>query len=307
MAASRGALRSRGLPAVLAVIAAGLLAGAVPLVWAHSLGSPPALPRPAGAPPQVWTSGDSSSSNSTQSTFNATFSYGSFYADSLTVTASNTSATLVAMRTTLTTVSNSSMQGCARPCTASSEMFHASSSSSTTVTYLENFTANASVRENGTSVPALGLLNASVYLTAEYSEAVQGLALNGSAVTGSLVGSAEGRETFAFASPLGLVPWTVPQDGMWNGSGAYQATSQFQQNYTVTGIFSNLSAWTTTGGGSAPFASQDSPSAYAPSGAPPNASGAIPAPGYGYGFLGGLMGYCPSSNASGDPGTYGSD
>ncbi|MCI4367851.1 MAG: hypothetical protein L3K08_08870, partial [Thermoplasmata archaeon] len=73
MAPPRRWPRPGRLPALSALVAVVVLAAGVPLVLAHALSPAPASPHPGVAPPQTWSTLDSSSSNSSEATFNTTY------------------------------------------------------------------------------------------------------------------------------------------------------------------------------------------------------------------------------------------
>ncbi|HYK92634.1 MAG TPA: hypothetical protein VEY07_01150 [Thermoplasmata archaeon] len=105
-----------------------------------------------------------------------------------------------------------------------------------TDTGFANLTTAASVTENGSSVPAVGLLNASFENAANLSERMAFNVTHGP-FTGtmsaglSIAGAAHGSVQFTPA--LGLVPLNVTSGSHWNSSAAFLAAGGWSAKYSV--------------------------------------------------------------------------
>jgi hypothetical protein len=298
--------RRSTLLAVSALVSVGLIAGAIPLVW----GDPASIAPGTSAPPQTWSEGTASWSNASGSTFNATYSYSSYSGERLTVTATNTSSTVVEIETVITSSSQASASGCAPSCIAPTSQYQDTSETSVMETYFENFTSAAQVRWNGTNLSALGVLNVSEQLRGQSLSALNASSLTMTPVAGRVVGTSTGHNAYSFSPSFGLVPWTIPTNGTWNGTGVFDQTSSAQSNFTVSGVFTNLTGilgWQGPGGLVRPLLSHPLDGSGNTSSSPPYPS--PPPILYGSEDYGGFLTFCvpqntPSSGGNGSSGGY---
>jgi hypothetical protein len=290
MTAFRRGLRWGVVPLAGAVLLASLLA---PVVLTHgSLAGASAL-HVAASPPQEWTNSTRYVDNLSES-LNGSQLLGSFQ--------ENTSSVLIATNTTNTTVeleqlvveeSSSVVSYCVPSCSApTGSLVESEQGSSQGVGFL-NLTTTATVLENGTSLAALGVLNAS-----QWSHAASTFALNLTGnVSGPLVGPlGSGNPSGAsyqndtvsmiasFATPLGLVPWTPSGSTPWNSTAPYTAT--FSQNFSFNSTLPTIGVgWGGSGNGTSGNGSGRSPSP-SPTGPPPPFGVPVPYCGLGNGSTG---------------------
>lgn len=211
---------------VLGTAAAALLALLVlPGIVSPASAAPVAL---AGSNSQQWAYGAQKWVNVSENFGNATYEAKAFFGWQVVFTATNTSSTTVALEAQRTIVGSYFADLCAPNC-ASPTTGHGNLS---VVAWekdagFANLTSAASVYENGTAVPAVGLLNASAQVagnvTEQLSASLSSGLLNGSTASALYVSGA-GHDTITFAPALGLVPQNVSGGATWNASSDFAAS-----------------------------------------------------------------------------------
>ena len=120
-----------------------------------------------------------------------------------------------------------------------------------------NLTTTANVTENGSAVPALGLVNASAQSSAHLAESfvVSGTGPQGHSVSASGTLTVNGAAHMAvdFTPPLGLVPMNLTNGTHWNSTSAFTAQGGYSLafNWTRTAITGATSSGNGSQSGSA--------------------------------------------------------
>lgn len=211
--------------AVLGTVAAALLALLVlPGIVSPASAAPVAL---AGSNSQQWAYGAQKWVNVSGNFGNATYEAKAFFGWQVVFTATNTSATTVALEAQRTIVGSYFADLCAPTCSNPT-----SGHGNLSVVAWEkdagfaNLTTTASVYENGTAVAAVGLLNASAQVAGNVSEqlsvSVASGFFNGSTASALYVSGA-GHHDVTFSPALGLVPQNVSSGAQWNASSDFAA------------------------------------------------------------------------------------
>jgi hypothetical protein len=196
-----------------------------------------AAPVPLGvAPSQQWAYGAERWMNASQTLPNATYSVHAFFGWQVVVTATNTSATSVAIEAQRTVGASVVASFCAPNCGSPKVLGNMSLLAWERDTGFANFTTNASVTENGTSVAALGLLNASAESSGLINQSLS-LQLSMGNVTrsasSSLSAHGHSSASISFAPALGLIPWSVAPNATWNSSSAFTAQGAWSAFWTA--------------------------------------------------------------------------
>jgi hypothetical protein len=158
----------------------------------------------------------------------ATFGY------TVTIWDNNTSATTFELTILRTMGAAFSIQFCSPSCSSPTNWVNVSYRAWETTTGISNFTTQASVHENGTNVPAIGLLNSSVWVRANLTETYDAhLPVLGWSVdkTRYLSGNIVGRSSVTFAPALGLFPVSLTPGTSWDSTSAFEATGA--ANYSL--------------------------------------------------------------------------
>jgi len=247
--------RRLGLPvAVLLLLAAAV----VPLAWAAPGAPSSARPAFTAGVPQTWSSGTSQISNVTDTQFGSSFVDGYRSTTSLVVRATNLSATEVQFETWANSSGRSYTASCTPDCSSPTVSQTSVETSNSTDHLIEVFTSQATVRYNGSALPALGLLNASEQFGGAL--AVEAASTGPNATSGTVAMTRSGGGWIDFGSPgLGLVPWVLPNASYpaygtsapeaWNGTAAFTASLATAQNTTVSGIFTSAYGGSANGSG----------------------------------------------------------
>lgn len=259
---------------------AGLAAsGAFAVLIVAAMANPAAFAGPSNAArpsasigtPQVWAESASSGSNSSEQGLHASERASLFFADSLTVTATNTSTSTVLVETVATETGAFGLFACAPTCGQATGTLAVNETLSTDHVLFENLTNAASVEENGSSVSALGVLNAAESMSETTTLSLSARASDGNVTHLDASAVMTDLGSVSFASALGLAPWHLPSTfGLsWNDTSAYTANVTTTETTTESG---NLSAGLGPAG--------------AALGMPANASGGFGLPFEPTGFLG---------------------
>ena len=212
--------------ATWATVGVALLALLVaPALAAPASASPTAL---AGSNTQQWAYGAQKWVNVTENFGNATYDAHAFFGWQVIFTATNTSATTVALEAQRTLMGSYYAELCSPNCSNPSAVY-----GNLSVVGWErdagfaNLTTTASVYENGSAVPAVGLSNASAQISGNISEQLTArLAtsmFNGSTSSSLFVNGAAHHDV-SFSPSLGLVPQNVSSGDEWNSSAAFVAS-----------------------------------------------------------------------------------
>ncbi len=159
---------------------------------------------------------------------NATFGY------TVTIWDNNTSATTFELTILRTMGAAFSVQFCSPSCSSPTNWVNVSYRAWEDTNGISNFTTQGSVHENGTSVPAIALLNSSVWVRANLTETYNAhLPVLGWQVdkTRYLSGSIVGRSTVSFTPSLGLFPVSLTPGTSWDSTSAFNATGA--ANYSL--------------------------------------------------------------------------
>ncbi len=228
-------MRARRAVPVSAIAAGGLgllLLAALAAPMALHGATPAAQPAASGTP-QSWAASQSYGTNNSVDEFGAQESESEFDGSSVTVTATNTSASTVQVETNASATFRVTESLCAPSCAAPTRDLFVNFSETIAHRLVENLTSSATVDENGTAVPALGVTGASESLVVSVAEEFSGTEAGSAAAGGQITITDTGA--IAFSSPLGLVPWTLP-----NSTGyffpAWNSSAPFTVNVTITAV-----------------------------------------------------------------------
>ncbi|HZY71256.1 MAG TPA: hypothetical protein VFF67_09820 [Thermoplasmata archaeon] len=206
-------------------ILAGLVLTVFVPVGASALAEPGASPATA-SPTHQWAYGAEKWVNVSVTVPNATYSAQAFFGWHVVFTATNTSLTTVELEAQRTMVASFSATMCSPNCTHPS--FHGSMNvrGAEQDAGFTNLTALASVYENHTAVPALGVENASARSHATLTESYSAtITLGGASHTasGNFDAVANSSAAIEFSPALGLVPWNVAPGQSWSSTSAFTA------------------------------------------------------------------------------------
>ncbi|MGA8276387.1 MAG: hypothetical protein WB789_10615 [Thermoplasmata archaeon] len=213
------------------------LALAPALTGAASAASPSASPASAST---QWAYGGQGNATGTLHIDSSTISWNASFGWTVIFTATNTSSTTVQLEeqrtvgidlsTTLTT-----------PNVSASYSYHGAESDLAFV----NLTNAATVYVNGTPVPALGITNESLHVSAAVDQSIQ-VAARGHTHSGWLNVSGAAQGAVSFAPSLGLLPLNLSGVQMWNSS----STSSPAVSWTINYAWADLGWNGTTRSGS---------------------------------------------------------
>ena len=244
----KGMLLSFGAAGVLALLL-------VPAVFATAAAAP-LTSNTTNSSSQQWAYSGEAWSNGTILLPNATYEYSAFYGWAVVFTSTNTSThvwELEAQRTMETTLS---VLLCVPNCNSPTAKASLSIAGTEQDVGFANFTDQATVYENGSAVPAIGLLNASAQsqetLKESLSATVDGPTAHTRNASAMLSVSARSSAAIYFApNAFGLIPLAVAPGAVWNSTADYTAQGVWNQSYewsrtTFAGVTTSGSA--TSGG-----------------------------------------------------------
>ncbi|MCI4367766.1 MAG: hypothetical protein L3K08_08440 [Thermoplasmata archaeon] len=223
----RAELRGWIAPAGIAL----LLSLSVPILAAPLAGA--ASPNPSAAP-QQWAYAGQHWLNASVTTPHGEYQLSEHFGWTLVYTLTNTSNSTFTLEGQRTMGLDYHAALCAPSCAHSTSAVDLSVVGEERETGFANFTTNASVDENGTIAPALGLLDSQSAAQASLNESMNGTRTNlGISYSGGaqvdVSGSAHTQATFTPA--LGLIPWTLAPGLTWNSSAAFAASGGFALQY----------------------------------------------------------------------------
>ncbi len=195
----------------------------------------PALVSPASASavplgsstPQQWAYGAQKWVNVSVTLPNATYSSQAFFGWQVIYTATNTTLGGVQLEAQRTMAATFASRFCSPSCSSPTVLGILNISGWSKDAGFANLTALATVYENGSAVPAIGLENAQVQGAANLSEHLAlTLPLGGAARTATSTFFAAGstHASVALSPALGLVPLNLTVGSRWNSSSAYTAS-----------------------------------------------------------------------------------
>ncbi len=207
---------------------------AVLLVMPGLVATASASPAPlAGPSSQQWAYGAQKWVNVTVTFANATYTAHAFFGWTVIFTATNTSATTVALEAERTMAGSYYADLCTPTCT------HPTGQGNLSITAWEkdagfaNLTSAATVYEQGVASPAIGLINASTQASGNISESlwlkIQHMNTTVTASTQFFVSGAAHAQV-AFTPALGLVPLNVSSGDVWNATSAFTASGGWSAN-----------------------------------------------------------------------------
>jgi hypothetical protein len=220
------------------ILAGTVITGVLVLMTLASMAAE-ASPIPA-ASPQTWTTSVSHWYNHTTNRsfgkFNLTYNVTSFYGATDVITATNTSNTTTQMQGLLNVNESLVATWCVPNCTSPEYQYQVTVMGESTESQFLNLTTAATVYENGTAAPALGITNAS-------SSRTENLTEMSNTTFGNWTASRMYNESEAafysveFQSPLGLVPWNLSANLTWNDSANYTAMGGWNATYGYGGSY----------------------------------------------------------------------
>ncbi|HTT25789.1 MAG TPA: hypothetical protein VMH90_02345 [Thermoplasmata archaeon] len=225
-------------------LATAITVGTALVLLLTSLGAS-AAPAPMGAsPPQQWTYAsqgwDNRSGNVSHGPFNVSYSVEAYYLAQYGVTATNTSATTTEMQGIRNLTMTYALMVCSPNCSAPQYSQNLTLTSWEQQVQFLNFTTNATVDENGTAAPALGITNVSASSTSALWETGTNAWGNHSS-TMTLNMSQVSTFSVQFAPALGLVPWNLSQNLTWNSTSAFNASGGWNDSYSTSGAWGGSS------------------------------------------------------------------
>lgn len=183
---------------------------------------PPTVP----SPPQHWMGSHQSwlnrSGNRSMSRLNVTYNLTAYEGYNESVTATNTSATVTDLQGTWTVVERLNALSCVPNCTNASYSDALSVSAWSSQSQFLNLTTAASVYENGSASPALGILNASALSASHVVASNKVSGPMGASAWQSLNASQASSWNISFSPALGLIPWNASTNLTWNATSHYQ-------------------------------------------------------------------------------------
>lgn len=211
-----------------------------------------ASPAPfSGGTTQQWAYGAEKWANASVTMPNGSYNLHAFFGWQVVLSATNTTSTTVAVEAQRTVAASLFASYCAPNCASPTITGNLSFRAYEQDTGFANFTTAATVYENGTAMPALGILNASAESRGAVNESFAvTFPHNGSTYSATASVSATGgaHASVAFTPALGLVPWNVAPNVTWNSSAAYAASGQWAFHWAASRT--TLLGSTATAGGS---------------------------------------------------------
>lgn len=182
---------------------------------------------------QQWAYGTQKWVNTTVDLPNATYSVEAFFGWQVVYTATNTSSTTVQLEAQRSMAGSFTAQICAPTCTNPTAQGNLSLKGWENDTGFANLTTTATVFENGSALPAVGLLNANSQVRGNITESWSyrlgtGSSAQGASASLSVAGSA--HSAVNFSTPLGLVPFNATPGQTWNSSAAFTASGGWSVN-----------------------------------------------------------------------------
>ncbi|HTT35575.1 MAG TPA: hypothetical protein VMH78_06885 [Thermoplasmata archaeon] len=216
-----------GLASIAAV---ALLAG---------IAAPALAVAPAGAPAvdiAAWAYGAQTWTNASLTWSNGTVAEHAFFGWQVVVTATNTSTSTQAWEVDRTVAGYSYVDYCAPSCVAPTSQGNLSIAGIEHDAGFANLTSNATVVENGTAVPAVGILNASFDDAANLTESVRYTGSTGpfagtSSAYLDVAGAAHGA--VALSPALGLAPTNLTSGATWDSTSGFSASGGWALAYTA--------------------------------------------------------------------------
>ena len=220
--------RTMGTLAVIGIAALALLI-------LPGLASPvSASPVPLGSSTsQQWAYGAQKWANVTTDLPNATYTSHAFFGWQVVYTATNTSATTVALEAQRTMAVSFSAQYCSPNCGNATSFGNLNITAWETDAGFANLSTAGTVYVNDTPTPAVALLNASSEVRGNISES---LSYTIGGVTGlhsasaSLTVAGSAHASVSFVNGLGLVPYNATAGEKWNSSAAFSAAGGWSVN-----------------------------------------------------------------------------
>ena len=208
-----------------------ILSLAIPSLTAPALGM--SAPNPS-APPEQWAYGGQHWSNASSVLPHAEYHVASYFGWTVVYTLTNTSNTSFQLEAQRTMGVSYSAQICTPSCTHANASLNLSLHGMEQETGFANLTTVATVDENGSSVPALGLTDAQSVGRASLNESVVGsrtVAGIHHVLSSSLSVSSTSSAQVTFSTSLGLIPWNVAPDLAWNSSASFTASGAYALQY----------------------------------------------------------------------------
>jgi hypothetical protein len=192
-----------------------------------------ATPNPSAAPEQ-WAYQGSHWANASSSTLFGQYQVSAFFGWTLVYTLTNTSNSTFTLEAQRTMALHYDAQLCAPTCAKATNTANLTLAGEERETGFANFTTNATVEENGSLAPALGLVNTQSAAQSSLNESVTGTrTMAGVTRSGSASFSVSGtaHSQASFAPALGLIPWQIAPGLGWNSSATFSASGGFSLQY----------------------------------------------------------------------------
>lgn len=189
---------------------------------------------PAAGPPQQWAYGTEKWVNVSVMVPNATYSAQAFFGWHVVFTATNTSLTTVQLEAQRAMVASFSATMCSPNCTKPTFQGSISVVGKEKDVGFTNLTLLATVYENHTAVPALGIENASARSHATLNETYRATitaAGSSHSASGNFNAVSDASAAIAFAPALGLIPWNVTMGQSWQSMSAFTAHGMWSVVY----------------------------------------------------------------------------
>jgi hypothetical protein len=211
-------------------LAALLLPAVVPLAEAAPVG----MVGNGNGPPQQWAYGAQTWRNVTENSSNYQYSGRAYFGWEVILTATNTSTSTTQLEADRTIGISYFASYCAPNCAQPRVTGNVSIQAWQHQVEFANLTSNATVDENGSASPALGLMNGSDTLTAGLHESYQIVRAGVVTRGGDLNVAREATAQITFSPALGLVPWNAAANLSWNATSSFTAGGQRQDSYNYT-------------------------------------------------------------------------
>ncbi|MGD0588743.1 MAG: hypothetical protein ABSA63_08150 [Thermoplasmata archaeon] len=159
---------------------------------------------------------------------NATFGY------TTTIYENNTSATTFEVTILRTMGAAFSVQFCFPSCTSPTEWFNESYRAWEATTAFSNFTTQGSVLESASSVPAIAILNSTVFLRANLTESSDVYLPRAGQLgphTGYLAATIAGDSIVNFSPALGLIPTVLTPGRSWSSTGNFNESGAAERSF----------------------------------------------------------------------------
>ncbi|HEV2166632.1 MAG TPA: hypothetical protein VGS23_06640, partial [Thermoplasmata archaeon] len=240
-----GALRERLRPLWAGSATLGVLA----LLLASAFAAQAAVAPSGASPPQIWShSGQfwyNNSSVRNNSRFSVSYNVSEFYGFNDVITATNTSNTTTEMQGQRWVNDSLVAAWCVPNCTAPRYTESVTVRGWRQASQFLNLTTAATVYENGTAAPALGITNASARGTGNLTETWT-VTYGNRSFSENLSESQLSYYSVQFQHALGLIPWNLSTNLTWNATSAYTATGGWNDSFSY-GASYNGSMWGRSG------------------------------------------------------------